>query len=56
MVLVDTMFYAALTPHVPYFAGELGLSKSLVGILRGRSGLEYSSDRRRAGIWRSGSG
>jgi hypothetical protein len=28
MVLVDTVFYAALTPLVPYFTGELGLSKS----------------------------
>src|SRR5918993_5668537 len=38
MVLVDTVFYAALTPLVPYFTGELGLSKSTVGILSGAFG------------------
>ena len=38
MVLVDTVFYAALTPLVPYFTGELGLSKSLVGLLSGAFG------------------
>ncbi len=38
MVLVDTVFYAALTPLVPYFTGELGLSKSLVGVLSGAFG------------------
>ena len=38
MVLVDTIFYAALTPLVPYFTGELGLSKSAVGILSGAFG------------------
>jgi MFS family permease len=39
MVLVDTVFYAALTPLVPYFTGELGLSKSLVGVLSGAFGV-----------------
>jgi len=34
-VLVDTIFYAALYPLVPYFQEELGLSKSVVGILSG---------------------
>ena len=38
MVLVDTVFYAALTPLVPYFSGELGLSKSAVGVLSGAFG------------------
>lgn len=38
IVLVDTIFYAALTPLVPYFSGELGLSKSLVGVLSGAFG------------------
>jgi len=38
MVLVDTVFYAALTPLVPYFTGELGLSKSVVGVLSGAFG------------------
>ena len=39
MVLVDTIFYAALTPLVPYFTEELGLSKSTVGALSGAFGL-----------------
>ncbi|CAA9458289.1 MAG: hypothetical protein AVDCRST_MAG25-457 [uncultured Rubrobacteraceae bacterium] len=38
MVLADTIFYAALTPLVPYFTGELGLSKSAVGVLSGAFG------------------
>ncbi|MDQ4127223.1 MAG: MFS transporter [Actinomycetota bacterium] len=38
IVLVDTIFYAALTPLVPYYDNELGLSKSAVGILSGAYG------------------
>ena len=38
IVLVDTVFYAALTPLVPYFNEEFGLSKSAVGILSGAYG------------------
>ncbi len=38
IVLVDTIFYAALTPLVPYYDDELGLSKSAVGILSGAYG------------------
>ena len=38
MVLADTIFYATLAPLVPYFTGELGLSKSAVGILSGAFG------------------
>ncbi len=38
IVLVDTIFYAALTPLVPYFEEEFGLSKSVVGILSGAYG------------------
>jgi MFS family permease len=38
IVLVDTIFYAALVPLVPYYSGELGLSKSGVGILSGAYG------------------
>ena len=38
MVLVDTIFYATLTPLVPHFAEELGLSKSVVGALSGAFG------------------
>jgi MFS family permease len=35
VVLVDTMLYAALTPLLPHFAHELGLSKALAGVLVG---------------------
>ena len=35
VVLVDTMFYAALTPLLPHYAEELGLSKAGAGILAG---------------------
>ena len=38
IVLVDTIFYAALTPLVPYFNEEFGLSKSAVGVLSGAYG------------------
>jgi MFS family permease len=38
IVLVDTIFYAALYPLVPYFRDEFGLSKSVVGILSGAYG------------------
>ena len=33
LVFVDTMLYAALTPLLPHFAHELGLSKSRAGVL-----------------------
>jgi MFS family permease len=35
IVLVDTMFFAALTPLLPHYADELDLSKSAAGILGG---------------------
>jgi MFS family permease len=35
VVLVDTMFYAALTPLLPHYAQELGLSKGSAGVLAG---------------------
>src|SRR5437763_11965686 len=35
VVLVDTMFYAALTPLLPHYAQELGLSKAGAGVLAG---------------------
>jgi MFS family permease len=38
IVLVDTIFYAALTPLVPHFNEEFGLSKSAVGVLSGAYG------------------
>jgi hypothetical protein len=31
--LVDTMFYAALTPLLPEYTDELGLSKAGAGVL-----------------------
>ena len=33
LVLVDTLLYAALTPLLPHYAQELGLSKSGAGVL-----------------------
>jgi MFS family permease len=33
VVLVDTMFYAALTPLLPHYVDELGLTKSAAGVL-----------------------
>jgi MFS family permease len=39
VVLVDTMFYAALTPLLPHYADELGLSKTGAGVLAGSYAL-----------------
>ena len=33
VILVDTMFYAAITPLLPEYADDLGLSKAAAGIL-----------------------
>jgi MFS family permease len=38
IVLVDTIFYAALSPLVPFFDEEFGLSKSVLGVLAGAYG------------------
>ncbi len=38
IVLVDTIFYAALVPLTPYLRDEFGLSKSAIGILSGAFG------------------
>ena len=35
VVLVDTIFYAALTPLLPQYAHDLGLSKAGAGVLAG---------------------
>src|SRR6266487_516824 len=35
IVLVDTMFYAAITPLLPYYSHHFGLSKSAAGVLAG---------------------
>src|SRR5437763_9565137 len=35
VVLVDTMFYAALTPLLPHYAQQLGLGKAGAGVLAG---------------------
>jgi MFS family permease len=33
VVLVDTMFYAAITPLLPHYVDELGISKTAAGVL-----------------------
>ena len=38
IILVDTIFYGTLTPLLPYFSDEYGLSKSAVGLLTGSFG------------------
>ena len=38
IVLVDTIFYAALVPLTPYLQDEFGLSKSAIGVLSGAFG------------------
>jgi MFS family permease len=38
IVLVDTVLYAALTPLIPHFTEEFGLSKAVVGVLSGAFG------------------
>src|SRR3954451_12735740 len=35
IVLVDTMFYAAITPLLPHYVDELDLTKSAAGVLAG---------------------
>ncbi|HEY7632417.1 MAG TPA: MFS transporter, partial [Thermoleophilaceae bacterium] len=35
IVLVDTMFYAAIAPLLPYYSHKFDLSKSAAGILAG---------------------
>ena len=39
IMLVDTMFFAALTPLLPHYTDELGLSKTGAGILTAAFGL-----------------
>jgi MFS family permease len=39
IMLVDTMFFAALTPLLPHYADELGLSKTGAGILTASFGV-----------------
>jgi MFS family permease len=39
VVLVDTIFFAALTPLLPHYVHELGLSKSGAGVLAGMYAL-----------------
>lgn len=38
IVFVDTIFYAALVPLIPYYSQEFGLSKFVVGIVNGSFG------------------
>src|SRR3954454_14124433 len=35
IVLVDTVFYAAITPLLPHYVDELGLSTAAAGVLAG---------------------
>ena len=35
VVLVDTMFFAAVAPLLPHYTDDLGLSKSAAGVLAG---------------------
>ena len=39
IMLVDTMFFAALTPLLPHYADELGLSKTGAGVLTASFGV-----------------
>jgi MFS family permease len=39
IMLVDTMFFAALTPLLPHYADELGLSKTGAGLLTAAFGI-----------------
>ena len=36
IVFVDTLFFAALTPLLPHYVDELGLSKAHAGLLAAR--------------------
>ena len=56
IVLVDTIFYAALYPLVPYFENEFGLSKSVVGVLSGAYGAGVLAGSVPAGYLASRSG
>ena len=56
IVLVDTIFYAALYPLVPYFEEEFGLSKSVVGVLSGAYGAGVLAGSVPAGYLASRSG
>lgn len=38
IVLVDTIFYAALVPLIPYYTEEFGLSRGMVGVVNGAFG------------------
>src|SRR5436305_14332188 len=39
IMLVDTLFYAALTPLLPHYADTLGLSKTGAGVLTAAFGV-----------------
>ena len=47
IVLVDTMFYAAITPLLPRLADDLGLGKNGAGVLAGAYAAGHA-DRRPA--------
>ena len=50
VVLVDTMFYAAITPLLPELADDLGLGKNGAGVLAGAYAAGRSSARCPAGL------
>ena len=49
IVLVDTMFYAAITPLLPKLADDLGLGKNGAGVLTGAYAAGTLSARSRPG-------
>src|ERR671939_1065294 len=50
IMLVDTMFYAALTPLLPHYADTLGLTKTGAGILTAAFGVGTLAGSLPAGI------
>ncbi len=52
IVLVDTMFFAAITPLLPYYVDQLELSKAGAGVLAAASRRARCSARFRAAGWR----
>ena len=46
IVLVDTMFYAAITPLLPELADELGLGKNGAGVLAGSYAAGHAASAR----------
>ena len=49
VIFVDTMFFAAITPLLPHYSDELGLSKAAAGLLAGT----YAAGTLLGGWWAS---